>query len=168
MADFHPRLNNDGMMGNRYWYDDNPFWQADYGLPNCTCYAWGRFWEEAGSQYRPQLSLGNGADWYGYNDGYARGRTPALGAVACYSGGSGGFGHVAIVEVITDSYFIVSESVYGGNYFQTNRCSLNGDHPYSNLHFQGFIYNPHTDAPISGGGKLRPWMIKHIIERNNM
>ena len=42
---FNPRLNLNGMLNNFYWYSDNPFYQSNYGLPNCTCYAYGRFWE---------------------------------------------------------------------------------------------------------------------------
>ena len=38
---FEPRLTSAGMRGNPYWYSRNPFYQAGYGLPNCTCYAWG-------------------------------------------------------------------------------------------------------------------------------
>ena len=38
---FVPRLTRDGMQGNPYWYSRNPFYLAGYGLPNCTCYAFG-------------------------------------------------------------------------------------------------------------------------------
>lgn len=38
---FVPRLTSDGMQGNPYWYSRNPFYLAGYGLPNCTCYAFG-------------------------------------------------------------------------------------------------------------------------------
>ena len=36
-----PRLTSAGMRGNPYWYSRNPLYLAGYGLPNCTCYAWG-------------------------------------------------------------------------------------------------------------------------------
>lgn len=42
---FTPRLNDNGILNNFHWYSENPFYQAGYGMPNCTCYAWGRFWE---------------------------------------------------------------------------------------------------------------------------
>ena len=42
---FTPRLNDNGILNNPKWYSDNPFYQSGYGMPNCTCYAWGRFWE---------------------------------------------------------------------------------------------------------------------------
>lgn len=56
-------------------------------MPNCTCYAWGRFWEEsnsdASSMYNKptQLSTGDGGVWWeravasGY---YQTGQTPQL------------------------------------------------------------------------------------------
>lgn len=36
---FTPRLNSSGMLNNPKWYSENIFYQAGYGLPNCTCYA---------------------------------------------------------------------------------------------------------------------------------
>lgn len=42
---FTPRLTDEGILNNFHWYSDNPFYQSGYGMPNCTCYAWGRFWE---------------------------------------------------------------------------------------------------------------------------
>ena len=85
---------------NSYYYANNPFYQSGYGLPNCTCYAWGRFYELSGT--RPALSLGDAENWFGYSDGYARGQIPKLGAVICWRRGavgddSDGAGHVAIV-----------------------------------------------------------------------
>ena len=31
---------------NKYYYSNNVFYKSGYGMPNCTCYAWGRFLEE--------------------------------------------------------------------------------------------------------------------------
>ena len=42
---YTPRLTSEGMLNNFHWYSGNPFYRAGYGLPNCTCYAFGRFWE---------------------------------------------------------------------------------------------------------------------------
>lgn len=157
---FIPRLTDAGMSGNPYWYSNNPFYQAGYGLPNCTCYAWGRFWEEAGPEYRPNLSTGNAEDWYNYSDGYERGPTPALGAVLCLADGPfSGDGHVAVVEeIFPDGSITVSESAWGGYYFQTERLYP----PYyltaAGYIFQGFIYNPHT-----GGGPIPPIIKKSGI-----
>ena len=155
MSNFEPRLSSAGMSGNSLWYSNNPFYQAGYGLPNCTCYAWGRFWEIAGggSDKRPRLSTANAEDWYNYGDGYERGTTPKLGAVICFADGPfSGDGHVAIVEEIFDDGSITtSNSAYGGDYFYTQRLSpLNNYVPAAGYIFQGFIYNPYA------GGQAPP------------
>ena len=156
-----PRLTSKGMRGNPYWYGRNPFYQAGYGLPNCTCYAWGRFWEVADAAHdysnRPNLSTGNAEDWWGHtSDGYERGQEPALGAIACYRDGNfSGDGHVCVVEEIdtVNNRCLVSESAYNGYYFRaTHYISMNGNYGYGGYVFQGFIYNP------NGGGV--PWWKK--------
>lgn len=134
---------------NGYFYADNPFYQSGYGLPNCTCYAWGRFWELTGGS-RPSLSLGNAENWYGHADGYTRGKTPKLGAVLCWRKGqagvsSDGAGHVAIVEQINDDGSIVtSESGWGASstFWRTTRSNDGNWGASSAYVFQGFIYNP--------------------------
>lgn len=164
MADFIPRLNDNGIRGNRYWYRDNPFYQAGYGLPNCTCYAWGRWWESAGAEYRPNLSLSNAEDWWGYTaDGYERGQHIALGACVCYADGDySGYGHVAIVEQIFDDYAVVSNSAYDAYFWQLDYIGLNGQFPRGNYRFQGFIYNPHSGGePV--GSKKKIWLFKRKL-----
>lgn len=110
-------------------------------LPNCVGYAWGR-WRELLGEYH-NLSRSDARDWWGNtSDGYKRGQTPKLGAVMCWSGGSEGYGHVAIVEQINpDGSVVYSSSAYGGRRFYTNPVSS----PYnfsSGYTFQGFIYLP--------------------------
>lgn len=138
-VEYDPRLNDDGMMNNPYWYSLNPFYQAGVGLPNCTCYAWGRRYEI--TKEAPTLSLGNADEWYGYTtDGYKRGSEPKLGAVICYSGGSIGTGHVGVVEVIHgDGSIITSNSNYGAEYFITYNL-VPPNYALPGLTFQGFIY----------------------------
>lgn len=161
MAEFTPRLNSLGMVGNPYWYSRNPFYTAGYGLPNCTCYAWGRRYEITGK--RPTLSLGNAETWYGYKDGYPRGNSPALGAVICFADGPySGLGHVAVVEKIDSDTGIVtfSNSAYRGSYFYTVSGTRANNYGYSaGYKFQGFIYlddepipPPDPDPPGGGGG----------------
>lgn len=166
--EYIPRLTSDGMRGNPYWYSRNPFYQAGFGLPNCTCYAWGRFWENADINAdfsnRPNLSTGNAQDWFGHtSDGYERGNVPALGAIACYSGGDfSGLGHVCVIEEIHDDYCVTSNSAYNGSYFYLVNIALNGTYPYGHYHFQGFIYNPYS----GGGGWLfrkKPWLWKREL-----
>ena len=146
MAKFTPRTSAPG-TDNRFYYADNPFYQSGYGMPNCTCYAWGRFYELSG--VKPALSLGDAENWYTKNDGYQRGQTPKLGAVICWRRGgvgddSDGAGHVAIVEKINaDGSIETSNSAWGGSLFYmqtlTKESNYNWDSRYT---FQGFIYNP--------------------------
>lgn len=153
---FTPRLTDSGMMNNPYWYSQNPFYLAGFGLPNCTCYAWGRAYEIMGK--RPTLSLGNADQWFGYTpDGYSRGSTAKLGAIICYSGGSVGTGHVGVVEVINDDGTIVtSNSNYGAEYFIT--YNLPADYSMAGLTFQGFIYIPCGGKPPFKRGNKMPWI----------
>lgn len=130
---------------NKYYYSDNPFYKAGYGLPNCTCYAWGRFYEISGT--RPKLSTSNAENWWGHNDGYKRGKTPQLGAVICWSKGrvgvgSDGAGHVGIVEKIyDDGSILVGQSGWrASRVFWTTKVSKG--YALSGYKFQGFIYNP--------------------------
>lgn len=172
MPEFTPRLTADGIYLSKCYYADNPFYQSGYGLPNCTCYAWGRFYEISGV-YPSNLPLGNGGEWFpsaveqGY---YETGYTPALGAVACYSSTIGGSGHVAIVEVINaDGSFTISQSGYyrpiasyppdTEDYFWTNECDATTKKAswMGNYTFQGFIYNP--EQPVTPPAK--DWIAKN-------
>ncbi len=135
---------------NAYYYANNPFYTAGYGLPNCTCYAWGRFWEIMGGDTKPSLSLRNAENWYGNtSDGYTRGNTPKLGAVICWSvgevgNGDDGAGHVEVVEQINaDGTIVTSGSGYDSFLFRRKTRSDDGNWGGgSSYTFQGFIYNP--------------------------
>ena len=89
---YTPRLDDNGILNNFHWYSENPFYIAGWGMPNCTCYSYGRFWEigdpnGTGENKPTELPLGNGGTWWadavasGY---YETGQTPKLGAVACF------------------------------------------------------------------------------------
>lgn len=165
--EFVPRLNSDGMEGHPYWYRDNPFWQSGYGLPNCTCYVWGRWWEITG--VRPdKLSLGNGDTFYprGVAAGIPHGQTPQLGAIICFEyeepyKDEGG--HVAVVEKINpDGSIVTSNSAWGGSYFYTVTLTppdyLEG---ISYPHFvQGFLYLDSTPRPPGPDPEPPPWIPK--------
>lgn len=146
--------------GNAYYYANNPFYASGYGLPNCTCYAWGRFWECQGEQgSRPSLSLNNAEDWYNHPDGYERGQTPRVGAVICWRKGnlwddSDGAGHVGIVEAVyDDGTILTSESAYNGYFFRTKHRNPTWNWDGGDYTFQGFIYNPVVFDSSSGGGE---------------
>lgn len=133
-------------------------------LPNCVGYCWGAWYEMMGVE--PKLSRSNAKNWYGYtSDGYARGRNPQLGAVACWGGGQ--YGHVAIVVGIFSNYIVVAQSNYGGVRWQKVRCYKYGSGYKShggNTNFQGFIYLPskykvvvNTSSTTSTDGKVTTW-----------
>lgn len=156
---FTPRLNSNGILGNFHWYSGNPFYTSGYGMPNCTCYAWGRFWEIGdplgdGSNRPTGLPTSDGGSWFGdaiASGNYQVGQTPQLGAVACFHDDSGGSGHVAIVEEIhPDGTIVTSNSAWQSTYFYTQTLSSSNNYAWSHYSFQGFIYNPF------GGGTPTP------------
>ena len=147
-TNFVPRLNSDGINGSPYYYDKNPFHLAGYGMPNCTTYAWGRFWEisDINKDYsnKPKLSTRDAGRWFEYTeDGYERGQVPKLGAVACWSDDTGGAGHVGIVErIFENGDIVISQSGWESSYFWTSTKLAENGYSYDGRTFQGFIYNP--------------------------
>lgn len=129
---------------NKYFYSGNIFYKCGYGMPNCTAYAWGRFYELTNTY--PKLCTRNAENWYVASDGYQRGKTPKLGAIACWSkgmvgNGKDGAGHVAVVEeIMTDGSILTSNSGYKSTNFYMKTIKL----PYNlkGYNFQGFIYLP--------------------------
>ena len=177
---YTPRLDSNGMANNFHWYsNDNPYEATGYGMPNCTAYAWGRFWEigdpgNTGAHKPDPTELPgyySGQAWWNRVDTsvYQKGQIPALGAVICFTGGTDG--HVAIVEVInSDGSIVTSNSAYGGPYFYTQTLYPNNFYSWTstggNLYTcQGFIYNPYGDGPGPGptpftpGKSTFPWAI---------
>lgn len=122
-------------------------------LANCVGYAYGRFMEILGTQ-SCNLSTHDAGTWYpNTSDGYARGKSPQLGAVICWSK-PGDAGHVAIVEQINaDGSIVTSESGYGRpwakRFWTTHRTNANGNWGQSKSYiFQGFIYNPNSSGNL--------------------
>ena len=142
-ATFTPRLSAPA-SSNKYFYNSNynVFQKYGYGLPNCTAYAYGRAYEILGKE--PKLSWNGAGQWYDYNRNngyYSYGKTPKLGAIACwcYNGG----GHVAVVEKIDkDGSMTLSNSEWGGRTFYLTYANKNDSNPGGNSWwtFQGYIY----------------------------
>ena len=68
------------------------------------------------------------------NNCYDYGRSPRLGAIACW-----GRGHVAVVEKISGDKITISESHYSGKYFDTKTLTRGKESNYVGK-FQGYIY----------------------------
>lgn len=165
---YTPRLDSNGMSGSKYYYSDNIFYLSGYGLPNCTCYAWGRRYEITDT-YPSTLSTSDAKDWYPHaiTVGDSTGKIPKLGAIACWYYEPGG--HVAVVEQINDDgSIVISESAWGGAYFFTEKIYPNANGDYTPTwvienfggYFQGFIYSPYdyTDNPIPPTTKKKKGM----------
>ncbi len=121
-------------------------------LPNCVGYAWGRVYEVTGK--RPNLSLGDAKDWFNFNDGYERGKTPKAGSIACFKGGQ--YGHVAYVEnVLPTGDIKISESNYNGAKFNERYLYKSMTFmPFYDYELQGFIYiNDDVNESVSNTNK---------------
>lgn len=139
---YTPRMTAPEADNTCYYSDENPFYAADYGMPNCTCYAWGRVYEITGET--PLLSPYDACTWYDYNAQnavYDYGDTPKQGAIACWAYSDGGSGHVAVVEGVEDDSVLLSNSAYEGTEFYLD--TVPADNPSSGRDgwiFQGYIY----------------------------
>lgn len=117
---FTPRMSSAGMRGNAWWYSRGNIYYPTYGLPNCTCYAYGRAAEIMG--HFLHLPGGGGGVWWNQVDEtqFVKAQVPALGAVICSHKRGQTHGHVAIVEQInSDGSIITSNSAWQGTYFWT-------------------------------------------------
>lgn len=139
---FAPRLTAPS-KSNKYYYSDlNKYERYGFGMPNCTAYAWGRAYEILG--YEPDLSLNDADTWWQYNKdnkSYPYGKTPKLGAIACWNYTTGG-GHVAVVEKIENGEITFSNSAYGGKTFYLSYADTDDSNAggYSSWVFKGYIY----------------------------
>lgn len=108
-------------------------------LPNCVGYVYARWLEALGHSHK--LPYGNACNFYGYKyDHYERGQEPRDYAIACWSGGSDGCGHVAFVEKRVKNANKMTDSAYGGKEFRSYEMP---DNMYkAGYKFQGFIYFP--------------------------
>lgn len=165
---FTPRLTSAGMNGSPWWYSSgNPFYTPLLQLPNCTCYAYGRY-AEARNDWAA-LPTGNGGDWYDAATSFQRGPTPQLGAVICFKSISGDYdGHVGIVEEIwADGTLVTSNSEYNGAYFALYTVTPANDYQTAwqranrDYYCQGFIYNDVEPIP----GVWGPWTLVNYLKR---
>ncbi len=130
---------------SKYYTTDNVFYIHGYGMPNCTCYAWGRAYEILG--YKPTwLSRWDAYTFYDdnyQNFPYGRGQQIRVGAIACWGGNSyGSSGHVAVVEKIhSDGRVTISQSSYHGGYFDVSTYDSAKDLENAmGGNFKGYVY----------------------------
>lgn len=109
------------------WYSvSNPYFQRGYGLPNCTCYAWGRLSEICNA---PVTFYGGNAIMWANRPEMKQIPSPKIGSCIIYSGGitdSYGrlCGHIGVVEHCYDDGSIdVSMSSFGGYMWRLYRLN---------------------------------------------
>lgn len=132
-SNYEPRLEAPNSSIAYYNRELNRYFQVGSGMPNCVAYAYGRIYEMNGE--KPLITHGSAGDWYFINksNGYYKyGSEPKLGAVACWSR------HVAVVEKIDENGITLSESHWGGRYFDTVTYQ-NVESHYGQT-FYGYIY----------------------------
>lgn len=139
----------------------NPLWSNSV-LPNCVGECWGRWVEIFSQNGYPvsdiKLTKGSAYHWWQYNDGYSRGQTPKLGAIACYgnesTGSIDGHYHVRVVESIQGNTVVLSNSAWHTSSYYYLTTITNGNYQQgvsSTQPFMGFIYlpfDPNGDLPI--------------------
>lgn len=167
---FRPRLSEYSptpMQGNKWWYTRNNIYYPNFGLPNCTCYCYGRI-SEIINKWNHHLPGMDAKKWYDdlVSSGlYQYGHEPKLGGIMCYapevidpddpddpSITEGG--HVAIVEEVFKDpdtgevlNCVTSNSAWEGTYFWTERVYILHDFlaswmypPSRHYYYQGCIY----------------------------
>lgn len=155
---YEPRLTAPNSSIAYYSSKLNVYFQTGTPMPNCVAYAYGRIYEMNGEA--PLITHGSAGDWYGMNKRngyYPYGQEPKVGAVACWSG------HVAIVEKVNkDGSVTVSESHWGGTYFDTKTFSNMNSH--YGQRFQGYIYTYNNGVTKS----LEKKLLKATDKKNNI
>lgn len=149
-SNFIERTSEPDLDDKHYYSNDNIFYSVKLSPPfkkndgtpikgNCTWYAWGRAWEITGKRPVDAGLTGNAYEWWQANKTkkkYKYGTEPRVGAIAVWNSslpGSGGFGHVAVVEKIENGKVYISESMWHGDCFAYKPI-------YSTQYLYGYIY----------------------------
>lgn len=179
---FVPRLSPNSpsaMQGNAWWYSNgNTYYSYGAGLPNCTCYCFGRTGEIDGAFNYDLPQYNNGGEWYDVVSSQGIipvGATPALGGIMVFKPypTSTYLGHCATVEDIDSNGVVtISNSGYPSNYFWTEQLYPNTDPALNYVsqwmidygyYYQGCIYAyqqpPVPPTPVPSDGDLPFWML---------
>ena len=115
-----------------WYYNANPYYQRGYGLPKCTCYAWGRLSEICNA---PVTFYGGNAIMWAGRPEMKQIPFPKVGSCIIYSGGITDSlgrlcGHIGVIEHCYDDGSIdVSMSSFGGYMWRLYRLN-----PSDNYH----------------------------------
>lgn len=125
---FIPRTKAPNKSNKFYYSNLNTYYKHGYGMPNCTCYAYGRGLEITnGEAILPKSA--NAKNWYALTKGgYKKDNVASVGAIICFKGGKDGLGHLGVVEFVNhDKSIKTSNSAYKGTnfYMQTLKPPYN-------------------------------------------
>lgn len=167
---FIPREKAPNKANSNYYSNDNIYYKCNYSMPNCTCYAHGRYHEIFGV-WSP--CRGNANKWIdeAKKAKWETSKYPELGSVVVWDC-KGGCGHVAIVEEIKNNGDIVcSNSAWGGSefYMQTFKFNKNyawtgSKHKYTLLGFirpQKVFTETEKKLTVTGSLYLRKFYSKN-------
>lgn len=127
-----------------------------YTLPNCVALVHAEVLETVTNgdckanaiELESKLCRNNASVYYGYTqDGLRRSKdVPRLGAIACWSGGKNGAGHVAFVTGVDGKNWSGKASNYSGSAFYSCSYKYSSTYGYylgAAYKWQGFIYLPY-------------------------
>lgn len=160
---------------NPYYTYYNPFYNSGNGLPNCTCYAYGRayeVWED-----KPNLSLGNAKTFWNYNidnNIYNYGQEPKEYSIKVYNGTMTNehgdtYGHVEFVESVNEDYHIVTGSSWSPDpshceYWYTDTYPNDNSDTHGHGEVLGYIY---ILEPMTKGGVDVVWSYEQARKVTN-
>lgn len=139
----YERTTDEGLRTSPWYTSQNHYWKTGYGMPNCTAYAHGRVQEICGHEI--PYERGNAIS-FASKSFAPKIDSPTFGAFAVWGGTY--TGHVAVVEhVYDDGSILISESNYGGTFFNTAILSPSNGYTYNSMPFMGFyLYDGVTKA----------------------
>lgn len=146
------RTTSEGINESPWYTTQNYYWKTGYGMPNCTAYAHGRVQEICGHEI--PYEQGNAIS-FAYKSFADKVEQPIFGAFAVWGGTY--TGHVAVVEQVNeDGTILISESNYGGSFFNTATLSPSNGYSYNGMPFMGFyLYDGVTKALEEERAKLK-------------
>ncbi len=137
---------------------------------NCTCFCLGRSEEIAGQAVKvfPNISVGgfyDAKEWYDKSD-WVGSNQPVEGGILCWGASSDKYGHVAICERVLGNTgngwkVLVSQSNYGGTYFETKEYVVNRGSKTAGV---GFIYNGCLHNPYINDIRVERDTTKNQVE----